>query len=354
MKFSYKPDFENAQRHWEAFWEGEIIDRPCARVVAPKDGIAAHPHPPYLHHPKDDFDSYLRSYELYASSTYFGGDAIPFFMPNFGPDSYAAFLGADLDGFSLDDNTSWAKPFVVNWTLDAIDMRRPHGYWWQAALDFTTKTRRAAEGRFAVAVWDLHSNMDCLAAVRGPQNLCFDLMDCPNAIEAALEAVRGTFPAIYDSLYLASGQDKTGCTTWLPFYSEKKFAVIQCDFICMIAPDAARRLVLPALEEEAGFLDHCCYHLDGPGALAHLDDILSIESIDAIQWVPGAGSAPVPQWMDLLKKIQDAGKSLYIGATGDEVKYFHKELRPDRVFYDVTAGSQLEAEELLNWLRLHT
>jgi succinate dehydrogenase flavin-adding protein (antitoxin of CptAB toxin-antitoxin module) len=56
------------------------------------------------------------------------------------------------------------------------------------------------------------------------------------------------------------------------------------------------------------FLDHCVYHYDGKGALGHLDDILAIPDIDVIQWVPGDGNPRSIEWMDLLHKIQAAGK----------------------------------------------
>jgi hypothetical protein len=122
----------------------------------------------------------------------------------------------------------------------------------------------------------------------------------------------------------------------------------------MLSPEQARRFVLPALEEEAEFLDYSCYHYDGPGALVHFDDIMAIQAIDAVQWQPGAGQPPLIEWMDLLKKIQAKGKSVYISATVNEVKEYHKELRPEKVFYDVVASSQAEADSLIDWLRTNT
>ena len=34
MKMLYKEDLPEAQRRWDAFWHGEIIDRPCMMVTA--------------------------------------------------------------------------------------------------------------------------------------------------------------------------------------------------------------------------------------------------------------------------------------------------------------------------------
>ena len=353
MEFAYKPDYEDARWHWEAFWAGEIIDRPCMRAVTPKDGIEQKPHPFGLHKPSDDFAAIARAYDEYASTTNFAADAIPFFFPNFGPDIYAAFMGAELE-FAPEQGTSWPHPFVNDWADVTKRIERPGGFWWESARKFMSQAREIAKGKFGVAMLDLHSNMDCLADIRGPQQLCFDLIDCPDEVEAALNAVRKSYAEVYDGLFEAAGGPATGTSTWLPMYSSGKFSSVQCDFICMISPELARRFVIPCLEEEAAFLDHCCYHCDGPDALVHLDDILAIKDIQAIQWVPGTGNPQPIEWMDLLKRIQAAGKSLWLAGSPEEVKVFHKELKPELVTYDVYAASAAEADELIKWLKKNT
>lgn len=351
----YKPDFEDTRLRWQAFWNKEIIDRPCTRIVTPKTGADLYVYPASIsfQHPDDDLDYILRTHDEYLSSLFLGGEAVPEFYPNFGPDLYAAFFGADLV-FRRQEGTSWVKPFVTDWKTDAADLEHPRGPWWEAALKISRAAHEYGGDNWVVGVFDLHSNMDCLSAARGPQDLMVDMMDCPDDVEAALNSVRRSYAPTFTKLYEAAGQDKTGCMSWLPYYCEGKFAMIQCDFICMISPAMSRRFVIPALEEEAQFLDHCCYHLDGPDALVHLDDLLAIDRIDAIQWVPGSGAPEIIEWMDVLKKIQSAGKSLYIGASPEEVRIFHKELRPDLVFYDVYAPTQQAAEETLDWLKTNT
>lgn len=353
MFLEYKPDYDDALRHWEAFWANDIIDRPCIKIIAPKDGVDPAPAWPGLLHPDRNPVDAARAFDRWAQTIYFGGDTIPQFWPNFGPDIFAGFLGAEIE-FAFEVGTSWAKPFVTDWKEAIKTIAQPHGPWWEFMLGYLAEARKIAEGKFAIGVLDLHGGMDCLAAIRGQQELCFDLADVPDEIDEAMKTVRPLYQTVFDGLRKASGQDVTGCTSWIPMYTTGMFAPIQCDFICMISPEHFRRFVRPALEEESSFLDHCCYHYDGPDALRHLDDILSIKGIDAIQWVPGAGAPPVIEWMDLLKKMQAAGKSLYIGASVEEVKVFHKELRPELVFYDVWASSESEANGLLDWLRANT
>lgn len=59
-------------------------------------------------------------------------------------------------------------------------------------------------------------------------------------------------------------------------------------------------------------LDNTLYHLDGIGELNHLDSILSIKELDAVQWVPGDGNPPQEEWPDVLLKIHNAGKNLQL------------------------------------------
>ncbi len=42
---------------------------------------------------------------------------------------------------------------------------------------------------------------------------------------------------------------------------------------------------LPGIIEECSFYERTIYHLAGPGALKHLDSLLEIKELDAIQWV---------------------------------------------------------------------
>ncbi|MDD3176021.1 MAG: trimethylamine corrinoid protein 2, partial [Candidatus Nanoarchaeia archaeon] len=103
------------------------------------------------------------------------------------------------------------------------------------------------------------------------------------------------------------------------------------------------------------FLDHCVFHLDGPGALRHLDDILAIKDIDVLQWVPGAGQPPVYEWLDVLKKAQKAGKGLQIyGVNLDIIKRISRELSPEGIVYCLDAKSRKEVEETTDWLEKNT
>ncbi|HHX39320.1 MAG TPA: hypothetical protein GX715_05085 [Armatimonadetes bacterium] len=348
---SFKPDFEEAKQRWLAFWEGEMLDRPVCNMLAPKDGHHYVPTPKYMAGAREAFDTVIPQVLAHAESIYWGGDAIPCYTPSFGPDQMAAFLGGEILFPEEETRTNWVKPCIDDWEK-ALPLRLdPENPWWTRMLAFMDALAEALQGKMLVTHLDLHSNADALLALRGGERLCLDMIDIPETIDRAMASVRRLYVPIYEQLYRAGRMDTVGTLGWVRAYHPVRTNTIQCDFAALIGPKQFRRFVLPALEEEAAYLGHCVYHLDGPECLVHLDDLCAIPGLDCIQWTTGARNKPFIEWMDLLKEIQAKGVAVWVPCNTEEIKIYHRELRPDRVFYDCSAPNPQEAEATLEWLK---
>lgn len=354
MKLSFKPDLDDAMMRWQAFWNKEIIKRPCVAITAPKDGVKPASGPPGQYLPDVDFDKILGQAEASMASTYYAGEAIPFFQPSFGPDQLAAFVGGQLDDSKDSSGTTWSVPFVKSWE-EALPLELGRGNnSWQRMLELYRRAGERGRDKFLVGMLDLHSNFDWLAAIRGPEQICMDLLDQPDMVRKAMMCVRKLHKVVYQAVYEAGGMADCGTCGWLPYYCQGRFATTQCDFCLLLSPGQFQEFVLPALEEESNSLDHSVYHYDGRGALRHFDAITSIKSLDGIQWTPSAGDKPMIEWIDLLKRFQATGKNVFVGCNAEELKVFHRDLKPNLVFYNVWVQSQREADELLKWLERNT
>lgn len=65
----------------------------------------------------------------------------------------------------------------------------------------------------------------------------------------------------------------------------------------------------------------------------HVDELMQIPEIGAIQWVQGVGNdRPIMQWIDFIKKMQSAGKSLVIDLQVDEVEPFLECMSPKGIY----------------------
>jgi hypothetical protein len=109
---------------------------------------------------------------------------------------------------------------------------------------------------------------------------------------------------------------------------------------------------LPEIQDQCKKIEYPIYHLDGPGEVKHLDLILSIPELKAVQWVPSPGQGKVEDWMPMFKKIQDAGKGLYFavaywyGSKPKDIEYVLQELKPEGLYLDIWC----ESEEETVWL----
>ena len=349
LDLRYKPDAAEAQSRLRAYWQGEIVDRPCVAVRAPKANTAV-PYRSLVCRADFDFARTVEEFEHWAGSTFFGGESMPALMPNYGPDQWAGFLGAELT-LAPEKDTSWAKPVAARWedlpplALDA------NNRWLCAILGLTEAAAAVCDGRFLLGGIDTHSNLDCLAALRGAEPLCLDLLERPDDVLDALEQLDALYEPLLTNVARLGRMREFGSTSWLDMWSDGLTQAVQCDFCCMISREHFRRFALPFLAREIDRLDGAVYHMDGPGQIRHLDDLLALDNLHTIQWVPGAGQPAAPAWLPMLRKIQDAGKAVQLLVSVDEVKALHRELDPVKTFYWVfDCPSEADARELLQWL----
>lgn len=169
-----------------------------------------------------------------------------------------------------------------------------------------------------MSIPDLGGVLDVAATLRGSENLLYDLYDAPEEVVRLAREIQAAWYEAYQDLSEVL-QDQPGNTNWSGLLSATPSYIIQCDFCYMISNPMFREFVLDTLKEDVKRLDHVIYHLDGIGELKHLDDILSIQELRAVQWVPGEGHPYGAYWMEEYKKIQAAGKNSWI--CGDPKDY---------------------------------
>jgi len=355
MLETFKPDLAEAERRWQAFYLGELIDRPPVCVTAPRDGFPSSSPITYREKVFGDLEAIVDHGLANATATFWGGEAVPGFYPSFGPDEIAVFCGADLHWSPDSPDTNWSAPFVQDWE-SALPLRLQEAHpLFQRQLALYRLAAERFAGRILLVAPDLHTNMDLLSAVRSPQRLCLDLLDCPELVDRAMQDARRVFKELWAAINLAGRMPETGyCLESHALYSRDGSATLQCDFSILMSPVMFRRWVLPALEEEAEIVRHVVYHWDGPGALVHTRDLLASRGLQALSFVPGDGHGDPVDYIPLLKNLQEAGKSVHVWGTPEQCQRMHRELRPDRVFYCSSTETQSEAETLLDWFVKNT
>jgi hypothetical protein len=345
-------DWEISRNRLVYWWENELYDRALVCVTAPRQGVqpAVWPGGPVTPEIQwTDIDYMIWRMLENIRTTYSGGEALPLFYHGWSV-GHALVMGC-VPQFASD--TVWTSPLpVTDGGYPSIQFLRD-SRWWQWMLECTRQAAQASQGRyFVMPTWGNHAG-DNLALLRGTQQLMFDICQDPEWVRQAVQQVSTILLEIFNTLWSLVDETVTGlpgsvnyCGLWSP----GKTMGFDCDISCCLSPRQLEEFFLPPLIETMRTVDHCIYHLDGTVALQHLDLLLAVPEIDAIQWVPGAGREAILQWVPLIRRVQQSGKSILVQVEPADVPSLLEEVPARGLCISTSCPSDQEAQELLEYI----
>lgn len=92
-------------------------------------------------------------------------------------------------------------------------------------------------------------------------------------------------------------------------------------------------------------MTHNIFHVDGIGVARHLDTILSVTTVNAVQWVQGVGDDyHIMQWTTMIKDLQAKSVPVIVDLGASELNNFMDIMDPHGLFLWV--ATEDEEEEL--------
>jgi 5-methyltetrahydrofolate--homocysteine methyltransferase len=342
---SYKEDIKEAKERWNAWWDHELIDRPCISYWGPRPGqkiTAEEVNTTFdfwcLAKNWDAIDHCMDIFDNISKKVDFGGENIPSFFPNYGPGIMASVLGVE-PVYKDDANTVWfSRETSIDEIVSLLESAELNNNnpWYERLTRITEIAARRAGKDFCVAMTDLGGVLDILSSFLGPEKLIINMKRHPDIIDSCREIILEKLLKMYDDLQAIIEHHGDGCMSWMPLWCSKRWYPLQCDFSAMLNPNWFKRIALPDIIAQAEHMDYSIYHLDGPYALKFLDDLLNVPSITGIQWVPGAGIEPTSndRWIPIYKKVQAAGKSVVMDLfeSPKSLTHFYTVLDPKKLW----------------------
>ncbi|MGD2156894.1 MAG: hypothetical protein PVG14_09265 [Anaerolineales bacterium] len=346
------PQFDMAMKRVYAWYQNEIIDRPPIRFEA---------HNAFLNAATEEIEPLSREekkawwfdvelqVDLFVKSIEgrrFHGETFPVYFPNLGPEAYAAFYGADLEFAEV---TSYAHPLVMGWDdIDKPKLNLENEYF-KKIEELTHHALERCEGKFMVGYTDLHPGLDCVAAWRDPQQLCLDLFDNPEGVHQLAELAIADFELIFDHFDAMLKAKNQLSVSWMGIPSFGKMHIPSCDFSSLISPEFFVEFNMPILEREVKPMTHNIFHVDGTGVAKHLEAILSVPEVHALQWVQGVGDDyPIMQWVPFIKECRAKGIPMVIDLAKEDIEAFIDAVDPKGLFLWVATENEEEEIEILN------
>lgn len=319
---------------WEHFQEG----------VTPHADIPMPPAPRDLN--QKWFDPQWRADYLdwYVAHSSLMADMLPVANTQLGPGSLAAILGGVFEG---GEDTIWIHP-DPHYKDDIVFNPNHPNYLLHKELLKACKEK--AQGHYYVGMPDLMEGLDVLAAIKGTDKVLLDTVMQPEVLEHQMQQINDIYFQVFDELYdiIREGDEMAFCyfSSWAP----GKMSKLQSDISTMISVDDYRRFVQPFIREQCQKIDYTLYHLDGVGAMHHLDALLEIKELNAIQWTPGVGEPQggSSKWHDLYKKILAGGKSIMAcWVTLDELRPLLDNIGGDGVHLEMDFHNEREVEQAM-------
>ncbi len=346
---TYKDDWEEAKKHYEAYWAKDYISRCCLAITMPRKTPKKKsvPHNEYtIEQRYTDPDALYEAMINYCEHTDFLCECIPSQMINFGTAGECQYFGSKPN---YTPETIWYEPFLDEPDILRLNYDRkrfePHKKLAQELV------KRAGHDYF-VAMNDNCGIIDGLAHIRGTENLLVDMLYEPEfvleaerkIIDAWIETQTEYFEVVKENNFGGSSH------SWMQLWCPERHLQLQCDYSCMISPQMFEKFILPELEATSSAFEHCTYHLDGVEQKRHLDMILSVKGIDNIQWTHVAGQPKTSASIEALQKIQKAGKGLVLIPHRDEVEFLMRNLSHKGL--QIIVGGMKDIEEVESLLRL--
>jgi hypothetical protein len=346
-------DLARAKQRWQQWFDGTLKDGPIVSVTAPLGRPREKPLPcAPVTDPRQmrmDIEWRARTARNHIMATWYGGDAVPSWFVNFGPGSVAGYLGGPID-FAA--RTVWFGEWADNslCTIESSLRRDPANEYWQATLAMTRRAMEIAQGDFLVSCADLGGELDILASLRGAQNLLLDMVDDPEAVHLCEKRICKLWLDYFHELAAILSAGQRGFTCWLPCCSDRPWYSLQCDLSAMFSPDLFGEFVVPRLLDKTAEMEAAVYHWDGPGELAHLDHLLSVPRIRALEYVSVPADPPNSSlhWLPYYRRIAESGRGVLLRVgNADEIIELSRKMPAERLAFSIHRPSVDEARRFL-------
>jgi hypothetical protein len=341
----YKSDLAESCQRLTDWWAGKRVDRVVASVRAPRAGAVPVALRTAVPDKYTDLETVAWNCRATVEGTFWGGEAIPCHWVYLGPVPMSAYFGGEPE-FRWD--TVWYERVHAGWDAAASWRFDPANRWWQLTLDLTRRVLERANGEFLVSGCGLAGLADVIANLWGSEALLMRLAEAPGVVGDLLARMLPAYRTMYDELYELAAPRQAGYFDWLELWAPGRIVTLQNDMSCMVSPGMFRDLLLDEIRQEARHVDYALYHLDGPGAIRHLDALLSLAELDGIQWVPGAAESQDPlDWLDLVRRIQAGGKRVFLGCPAERVKAVLSQVDRTLLYLSVWCGDEQAARVCL-------
>jgi len=306
---------EHRLRNW---WEFGDQEHPCILASVRRPDASPAPDTDDVTRFWTDVDYIVERKMAEIDAQEYLGVAVPYHYVDQGSSAMAGVLGCRMT--FVDKTTVWADPVLNSGEAVADVALDRNSVIYRRIQEITARSAALAHDHHFVAPFALEGMSDLMAALYGIENFLIDLIDKPEVVKRGMTRLKELWLQSFSEIQtMIRGSGNSGGIGWVGIWAPGSTFPLQEDVAYNLSPDMFRSFCLPHLHDQIAAMEYPFFHLDGVGMIPHLDMLLDIPKLKAIQWGPGAGKERLGQWYGLIRRILSAGKSVQVFAQSEEV-----------------------------------
>jgi hypothetical protein len=206
-------------------------------------------------------------------------DVIQSFAPAFGIPWVETIAGCPV---VADPGSLWADSFLDSYVNRPPICFDPDDPWLRKLIVFTQALVEFADGRFPVALPQTRGPLDTLAAMRTPERMCVDFVECPDEVFKILGELTDLWIGINEAVLEVIPPFHGGHCTRMNMWAPGKAITPQNDISTLISPEMYEEFVLPWDREIVDHFPYHCFHLHST-EYHQVDVLLKLEKLTAIE-----------------------------------------------------------------------
>ncbi|MFO8007575.1 MAG: hypothetical protein R6V05_07575, partial [Candidatus Brocadiia bacterium] len=232
------------------------------------------------------------------------GERVPDVQVNYGTAFLPALAGGEL---RHDGHTAWCLPTGQSAReLEVPPLRRDLPLW----QSYERKLRALVEAGIPdclVSTGGLTGPMEMLLDLLGPEQLCLDLFDAPEAVSAAAERLTALCLEAFDAQWQVLGREEGNLGFGL--YMPGRSALLTEDALALVGPEQFPGFFGPGIRNLAAAMDTPFIHTHSAG-LSCYDQMARMDELAGVEISNDPNGPPIEDLVEAGAQFQRAGKSV--------------------------------------------
>ena len=276
------------------------------------------------------------------------GDVIQRFVPAFGFPWIEAIAGCSV---AVHPGSLWAGPCVTNYAGRPAIRFDPENPWLHKLIELTRAMVELSDSRFPVAAPQMRGPLDTLAAMRTPEQMCFDLVERPSDVDRFLGELAELWVRVGEAILNSIPSFHGGHSARMGMWAPGPAITLQNDISTLVSPKMYRDRVLPWDRKIVSQFDYTEFHMHGTEH-HQIDNLLKLDGLTAIELTMEhtIGGPSLDEMLHAARRILNAKPLLLVALDLESAQRCMKELPSTGLCILLAVSSREIPPEYCSWL----